>query len=194
MLASNEPAFSVRPVFIGWIALLIQLPFQLFFTFWCALFFGGMFQAGGHFVGAPRVVGAQLPFIVFGAIGFLSVPLVAYLGKKLNYSRTEYRFFPDHLEFEEGFFSINEKVIRYRDVREVTLHKGFFQRFYGLGTIYLATLATGTGPSGANSGGFTAFSALGFGNVSASGVSVRDVPDPDQMFEKIRQLVDAQRA
>lgn len=193
MLATNEPAFSVRPVFIGWIALLIQLPFQLFFTFWCAAFFGGMFQASGHFIAGPRAIGVPLPFIVFGAIGFFSVPLVAYLGKKLNYSRTEYRFFADHLEFEEGFFSINEKVIRYRDVREVTLHKGFFQRFYGLGTIYLATLATGTGPWGTNSGGFNPFSALGFGNVSASGVSVRDVPDPDQMFDKIRQLVDAQR-
>ncbi len=194
MLATSEPEFSVRPVFIGWIALLIQLPLQLFLTVWCAVFFGGMFQASGHFVGAPRVAGAQLPFIVFGAIGFFGVPLVAYLGKKLNYGRTEYRFFADHLEFEEGFFSINEKVIRYRDVREVTLHKGFFQRFYGLGTIYLATLATGTSPWGANSGGFNPFGALGFGNVSASGVSVRDVPDPDQMFEKIRQLVDAQRA
>jgi len=194
MLASSEPVVSVRPVFIGWIALLIQLPLQLFFTFWCAVFFGGMFQASGHFVGTPRVAGAQLPFIIFGAIGFFGVPTVAYLGKKLNYSRTEYRFFADHLEFEEGFFSINEKIIHYRDVREVTLHKGIFQRLYGLGTIYLATLATGTSPWGSNSGSFNPFNALGFGNVSASGVSVRDIANPDQMFEKIRQLVDAQRA
>ena len=123
--------------------MLIQLPLQLFFTIWCAVFFGGMLQASGLFGGSPRQAGGQLPFIIFGAIGFFGVPAVAYLGKKLNYSRTEYRFFADHLEFEEGFFSINEKVIRYRDVREVTLHKGMFQRLYGLGTIYLATLATG---------------------------------------------------
>ncbi len=193
MLTSGEQVISVRPVFIGWIALLIQLPFQLFFTIWCAVFFGGMLQASGLFVGSPRLAGAQVPFIIFGAIGFFGVPTVAYLGKRLNYSRTEYRFFNDHLEFEEGFFSINEKVIRYRDVREVTLHKGIFQRFYGLGTIYLATLATGTSQWGYNSGGFSPFSALGFGNVSASGVSVRDITDPDRMFEKIRQLIDAQR-
>ncbi|HXQ82975.1 MAG TPA: PH domain-containing protein, partial [Xanthobacteraceae bacterium] len=91
------------------------------------------------------------------------------------------------LEFEEGFFSINEKVIRFHDVSEVTLHKGILQRIYGLGTIYLATLATGSRQN------FNPFVALGFGNVSASGVSVRDVTDPDQMFEKIRGLVDAQR-
>jgi hypothetical protein len=34
------------------------------------------------------------------------------------------------------------------------------------------------------------FSALGFGNVSASSVSVRDVENSDAVFEKIRNLVD----
>lgn len=148
MLASREPAFSARPVFIGWIALLVQLPLQLFFTVWSALFFGGMVQATGFF---GR--GSNLPFIIFGAAGFIAIPAVAYLGKQINYARTEYRFFDDHLEFEEGFFSINEKIIRYSDIKEVTLHKGMLQRIYGLGTIYLATLATGTGPWGYSPGG-----------------------------------------
>ena len=188
MLAGGEQTFSVRPVFIGWITLLMQLPLQLFFTVWAALFFGSMMQAAGMFMR-----GSPVPYAVFGAIGFFGVPLVAYVGKKLNYSRTEYRVFSDRLEFEEGFFSINEKIIKYRDVKEVTLHKGIFQRIYGLGTIYLATVATGTSPWGYGSGSFNPFNALGFGNVSASGVSVRDVADPDQVFDRIRQLVDAQR-
>jgi hypothetical protein len=34
--------FSLKPVFIGWITLLQQLPLQLFFTLWCGGFFGGM--------------------------------------------------------------------------------------------------------------------------------------------------------
>ncbi len=183
VLAVEQATFSARPVFIGWITFVIQLPLQLFFTLWSGVFFGGMFEATGLFAR-----GSNLPFFIFGAIGFFTVPIVAYFGKKLNYSRTEYRFFADRLEFEEGFFSINEKVVRFRDISEVTLHKGVFQRLYGLGTIYLATLATGTNAS------FNPFVALGFGNVSASGVSVRDITDPDEMFEKIRRLVDAQRA
>lgn len=182
-MAIGDESFSIRPVFIGWIAFLIQLPLQLFFTLWSGGFFGGMIEATGLFAR-----NSHTPFIVFGASAFVAVPVIAYFGKKLNYSRTEYRFFTDRLEFEEGFFSINKKVIMFRDVREVTLHKGVLQRIYGLGTIYLATLATGS------SGNFNPFVALGFGNISASGVSVRDVTDPDQMFEKIRRLVDAQRA
>jgi membrane protein YdbS with pleckstrin-like domain len=178
-MPSDNAAFSVRPVFVGWTTLLVQAPFQLFFAVWAGIFFGGI---GASIFGLK----AQTPFVTaFGALAFIIVPLVAFFGKKLNYGRTEYRFYSDRLEFDEGFFSINRKAIKFQDVKEVTLRKGFLQRIYGLGTIYLATLATG---STAN---VNPFGVLGFGNVSASGVSVRDIANPDAMFEKIRTIVDA---
>ena len=183
MLASSEQTFSVRPVFIGWITFLVQLPLQLFFTVWAGGFFGGMAQATGLFAR-----GSQAPFLFFGAIAFFAVPLVAYFGKMLNYGRTQYQIFPDRLEFEEGFFSVNEKIVKFREVSEVTLHRGVLQRLYGLGTVYLATPATGSG------GSFSPFVALGFGNVSGSGVSIRDVREPQEIFDRIRNLVDAARA
>jgi uncharacterized membrane protein YdbT with pleckstrin-like domain len=179
-MTTSQETFSVRPVFIGWITFLMQLPLQLFFTIWAGMFFGGMSQ---FFLPVPRE--SHVPFVIFGALAFFGVPVVAYFGKQLNYSRTEYSFFSDRLEFEEGFFSINKKVFSFRNVKEVTLRKGIFQRIYGLGTIYLATLATGSTPRS------NPFVALGFGNVSASGINVRDVRDPDQMYEKIRRMVDA---
>jgi membrane protein YdbS with pleckstrin-like domain len=172
---------SIKPVFIGWITLLTQLPFQLFFTVWCALFFGGIAASIGLL---PK--NSWSAFYVIGAIAFFGTPIVAYVGKRLNYSRTEYRFYADRLEFDEGFFSVNRKVIKFRDVKETTLRKGVLQRIYGLGSIYLATQATGS-TQNANP-----FVALGFGNVSASGVIVRDSGDPDGTFDKVRQLVDAQ--
>jgi len=175
--------FSVRPVFVGWIALLYQLPFQLFFTLWSAAFFGG-FATSLHVF--PK--NSPLPFVFFGAIAFLGFPLVTYYGKKLNYARTEYKFSGDKLEFEEGFFNVTEKVLRFRDVKEVTLRKNIFQRMYDLGTIYLATDATGS------SARTNVFGALGFGNISASGVGICDIPHPDETFERVRRIVDTQRA
>ena len=169
--------FSVKPVFIGWIALLTQLPLQIFFTVWTGGFFGGLTF--------PLVArGSHITFIFFGGIAFFGIPLVAYFGKKLNYSRTEYRFYDDRLEFEEGFFTLNKKIIRYKDIRETTLRKGMLQRIYGLGSVYLATLATGSSRNP------NVFSAFGFGNVSASGITVRDVQTPDEIYDKIRALVD----
>lgn len=173
--------FVEKPVFVGWVALLVQLPLQLFLTVWAGGFFGGMTMSVVHGAG-------MAPFAVFGALAFFGIPGVAYFGKKLNYSRTTYTFFDDRLEFEEGFFSRNKKVIRYRDVLEVSLRKGILQQVCGLGTIYLATLATGSGPRA------NPFYALGFGNISASGVGIRDIREPDQVFERIRALTDARRA
>jgi membrane protein YdbS with pleckstrin-like domain len=174
--------FSVRPVFIGWIALLYQLPFQLFLTLWSGAFFGSLISPLQVF---PK--GSPLAFVLFGAIAFLGFPLVAYFGKKLNYARTEYKFSEDRLEFDEGFFNVTEKVVKFRDVKEVTLRKSIFQRTYDLGTIYLATDATGS------SGRTNIFNSLGFGNISASGVGVCDIPNPDETFERVRRLVDTQR-
>ena len=173
--------FSLKPVFIGWLTLLTQIPLQLFLTVWAGLFFGGMSSA---------LFSAQLlvpPFIFFGGLAFFGLPLVTYIGKKLNYARTEYKFSDDRLEFEEGFFSLNKKVIMLKDVREVTLRKGFFQRLYGLGSIYLATLATGSSTFS------NAFTALGFGNVSASGIVVRDIANPDETYQRVTQLVEKSR-
>ena len=175
--------FSVRPVFIGWIVLLYQLPVQLFLTIWAGAFFGGMISS---FHILPK--GSWAPFALFGGAAFFGVPLVAYFGKKLNYARTEYKFLEDRLEFEEGFFTMNEKVIKFKDITEVTLRKGIFQRIYDLGTIYLATQATGS------SGRPNVFTAFGFGNISSSGVGVCDIRNPDETFEKIRGIVDSQSA
>jgi uncharacterized membrane protein YdbT with pleckstrin-like domain len=130
---------------------------------------------------------SRAPFIAFAGLAFFGIPLVTYIGKKLNYARTEYKFSDDRLEFEEGFFSLNKKVIMLKDVREVTLRKGFFQRSCGLGSIYLATLATGSSTFS------NAFTALGFGNISASGIVVRDIANPDETYQRVSQLVGKNR-
>ena len=77
-----------------------------------------------------------MPFILFGALAFFGVAVVACFGKLLNYARTEYRLF--------------RRSARIR-------------------------------------------SALGFGNVSGSGISVRDIRSPDEAFDKVKQLVDSCR-
>jgi len=178
MLNANA-TLSVRPVFVGWITLLMQLPFQIFLAVWSGGFFGVM---------AANLTGNTwnwLPPLIIAGIVFVAMPIVIYTVRKLNYARTEYRFYPDRVEFDEGFFTINRKVVKFQDVKEVTLRKGVLQQLYGLGTIYLSTVATGV-DTPANP-----FAAFGFGNVSASGVSVKDIPNPDDAYEAIKKLVDA---
>src|SRR3984893_3518587 len=107
-MSAGVVKLSIRPVFVGWITLVTQLPMQLFFTIWCGGFFGGLGTAAGLFPNESRLASYGI-----GAVAFFAIPIVAYVGKKLNYSRTEYRYYPDRLEFDEGFFSINKKVIKF---------------------------------------------------------------------------------
>ena len=174
--------FSLKPIFIGWLTLVALIPLQLFFTLWAVLFFGGL--ASFFFRSASL---SSLPSMICGSLAFFGIPLIFYTVKKLNYQSTEYKFFDDRLEFEEGFFSLNKKVIQLRDVREVTLRKGLLQRLYGLGSIYLATPATGALSSP------NTFAAIGFGSVSSSGIIVRDVADPDGVYLKISDLIEESR-
>lgn len=173
---------SLKPIFIGWSTLVAQLPLQLFFTLWCGGFFGGMYIS---FTGQKSEIFLSPPVILFGSAAFILFPLVIYVSKKLNYQKTDYKFYDDRLEFDEGFFTLHNKVIKFKDVKEVSLRRGILQRVNGLGTIYLATTATGS-MSYANP-----FSAIGFGSTSASGISVRDIKNPDQEYQNVRKLVDA---
>lgn len=176
--------FSLKPVFIGWTTLLAQLPLQLFLTVFMAFFFGLPITAlmtGGDF--EPEDIFLGPAFSLFAVLAFFGVPLLICVGKQMNYAHTEYRFYKDHMDFEEGFLTIQKKQIRYADIKEVTLRRGVLQQPYGLGTIYLATTATGPSPES------RPFSAISIGSASSSGVSVRDVRDPEAVYDKIRRLV-----
>ena len=178
----NDLRLSLKPVFIGWITVIAVIPLQLFLTFWAALFFGALASFFFRNISTPL-----LPSTICAGIAFFGVPLTFFIVKKLNYERTEYRFFDDRLEFEEGFFSLNKKIIMLRDVREVTLRKGLLQRLCNLGSIYLATPATGALSSS------NAFATIGFGSVSSSGIIVRDIRDPDGAYVRISDLIENAR-
>lgn len=178
--------FSLKPVFVGWALLLVQLPLQLFLTFWSALFFGGITSVAVTWFANGLEDGPSFtpePFVFFGLLAFFGIPAIFYIGKKFNYARTEYRFFSDRLEFEEGFLTINKKIVRYGDVKEVTLRMGVLQRACGLGSVYMATLATGGVQTS------SPFNPLSFSNSSASGIVIRDIENPERVYERIRALV-----
>lgn len=162
-----------KPVFIGWATLVSQIPIQLFMTVWCGGFFGGMAKS------LPMFAESSAPLLFFGLAGFLGVPLFAYIGRKYNYQKTIYAVFDDRLEFEEGFLTLQKKIIKFKDVQEVNLRKGIIQRMCHLGTVRLSTPAAGgsqyTSPWSSSSRG---------------AIDLKDLANADGAYEKIKQLVD----
>ena len=179
-MSSADTALSIRPVFVGWVVLAARL--------WLQGYIAAVCGAAGTILTTLlyRIDIGGPGFVAFGAFGFILAPFGILAINKLNYARTEYRFYPDRLEFEQGFFTVNKKVFMFRDVREVTLQKSVMQRIYGLGTVNLSTLASDVPNQ-------SPYARFGFGRGSPSGASVQDIPNPDQAFAAIQKMVDACR-
>lgn len=167
---SGELLFVLRPRFIGWVTALSVLPIQIFMTIWGALFLGGfsMFAVNGLGLPLPQWV----PFVFFAALFFFGVPLVVYNAKNRTYAKTEYRFYRDRLEYAEGFWTAENKTIGFSNVTETALRRGVVQRRYGLGTVFLATPATGFQHGKAH-----------------SGIRICDIEEPEKVYAAIQELV-----
>ncbi len=178
-ISEDQPIYVLRPTFIGWVTALSVLPIQIFMTIWAGGFCGGfstLGMKGLQAVGLGGVLPPWFPFVFFACLAFFGIPGVVYFGKMRTYARTEYRFYPNRLEYYEGFLNIQQKSILYRNVQEVTLRKGLIQRRYNLGTIVLsvpADMIAGRGLRG--------------------GIQVADIEAPDDVYEAVKKLIrDAQ--
>lgn len=168
---TGEPALVLRPKFLPLVTALSVLPLQIFFAIWGGGFFGGFSMF------AVKALNLPLPtwstFVFFGCLFFFAIPIVTYFAKKKSYAKTEYRFYPTKLDYYEGFFTTEEKTINYKNVNEIYLRKGIFQRMYGLGTIILSTPATGSQSTGR----------------ARSGIRVADIENPDLVYSQVKELV-----
>ncbi|UCG59958.1 MAG: PH domain-containing protein [Phycisphaerales bacterium] len=169
---SSEPLLVTRPVFVPWVVVAGIVPIQIFMTIWGGGFFGGFSMF------AVKALGLNLPawftFVFFGAVFFFGLPLLAYVASKRTCAETEYRFYRDRLEYAEGFWTAEQKSIKYSDVKEVHLRRGVVQRKYGLGTIQLSTASA---------------SAMSGSNRSFSGIRVHNVPDAEQIYGQVKELI-----
>jgi membrane protein YdbS with pleckstrin-like domain len=139
-------------------------------TLWGALFFGGFAMLAIQTLALDVPKGA--PFAVAGAAFFVGIPLLVYFTRQKTYAQTEYRFYPDKLDYFEGFFTTEEKSIQYDYITEVNLRRGVFQKMYGLGTIVLSTPATGM-----------------VSGRMRSGILIADIPNADRVYSQIKDLL-----
>ena len=175
---NENPLFILKPVFIPWLALaqasLISLFFSLFPTFF--LFFAINFLNAflSHSFGPKGTFGTTFPyfFSLFGVI-YLGFTVWIYLLKKKTYVLSEYRFFAAQLEYVEGFWTRQHKIVEYSRVAEVTWRQGVVQRAYGLCSIHLAT----------------AGESIGQGRELTTGIDVSDVEGGDEIFQKVMVLI-----
>ena len=169
---NSTPLLVLRPEFIPWVTIAGIIPVQIFMTIWGGGFFGGFSMF------AVKALGLNLPtwftFVFFGALFFFAIPFLTYFSAKRTTKETEYRFYSDRLEYAEGFWTVEQKSIKYCDIKEVHLRQGVVQRKHGLGTIQLST-ASGSAMAGSN----RAF----------SGIRLHDIPNAQEVYQQAKELV-----
>jgi uncharacterized membrane protein YdbT with pleckstrin-like domain len=165
------PIITARPMFIPWVTIASVIPIQIFMTVWAGGFFGGFSMFGIEALGLS--IPTWFPFVFFGGLAFFGIPLLTFYAKKRTYEKTEYKIYSDRLEFAEGFWTVENKTVKFKNVTEANLRRGVIQKNYGLGTVALSTPATGFQQGRAR-----------------SGIRISDIQNPEHVYNKILELID----
>lgn len=60
----------------------------------------------------------------------------------IQYKSTTFSILDNAVQYKLDFIMLSQKRLRYKDIKEITLHRNVFQKVFGLGTIKLTTHAT----------------------------------------------------
>ena len=179
---SGDPLIILKPKFLILVSLLKSLPIAVFLGL-----FGGigvlmvtLIASGQPTVGGTADPTTTMMFIV-GAIGFFMLGAILSIWyRKTTIDHTEYRIFPNRIEYFEGLFTVEQKTVKFVDISEIYLRKGVFQKRYNLGSIFLMS-------KGLNIPMLMSRGSLG-------GMILRDIENPDAIYQKLKQLKDTEQA
>lgn len=83
------------------------------------------------------------PAFFWGVTGIVTFCCaISMFCKKIQYNKINYEFFKTKVEYIDGFFNKEEKEVKYKFIREVTMTQNIFERMFGIGCIRLYTNAS----------------------------------------------------
>ncbi|MFX0171171.1 MAG: PH domain-containing protein [Candidatus Hodarchaeota archaeon] len=181
-MKSEEPIVILKPKFLSFIAFLKSLPVGIFLGI-----FGGIgvlmvtLIASDQSTTGGTVDSTTTMMFIVGVIGFFILGAILSIWyRKTSINHIEYRIFPNRIEYFEGLFTVEQKTVKFVDVTEIYLRKGVLQKRYNMGSIFLMTKGLMLPMIGGRGG-------LG-------GMILRDVKNPDAIYQQIKQLKDVNQA
>lgn len=114
-------------------------------------------------------------------IGFFLIYIVVTLiVGKLQYDKLEYNFYGTKVEYIDGFFNKEQKVLKYQYIREVTMKQNILERFCGIGTIKIFTNA---------SSGYGSYNS--HNNMRGkNGIYIHCIDNVEEQYKAIKQIID----
>lgn len=158
--------YAVKPEF--------NMLYQLLSALWRALVW--LFFIGYFITGFPLLM--YFPII---PIGFFIIFVVGKLiFTNMQYKNLGYNFYTTKVEYVDGFLNKEEKELKYKFVREVTMSQSILERICGIGTIKIFTNASSGGYNGRNHNSMK----------GRNGIYIHCVEDVQEQYRIVKQLID----
>ena len=119
-----------------------------------------------------------VPVIIIAAI--IIYVYIKLIFDKKQYEKLEYNFYHNKLEYIDGFINKEQKELKYKNIREVTMSQNILERIFRIGTIKIFTNAS-SGVYGGSS----------HRNMNAkNGIIVHCVTDVKEKYQQVKQIID----
>lgn len=161
----NSVKFSLKPEF--------NMLYQTLTTIWRGLLL--LLLIGYCITGFALFMYFPIMPIIFLVI-YVVVKLIF---GKMQYDNLEYNFYATKVEYIDGFLNKEQKELKYKYIREVTMSQSIFERICHIGTIKVFTNAS----SGYASGSHNSMK-------GRNGLYIHCVKNVEEQYKLIKQIID----
>lgn len=171
IVEDNRIRYQVKPEFNMLYKLLSNLWMAIIYMFFICFLFTNLYKLWFIYpITLLLTIGAMLIYVV-----------VKMIFENMQYNDLEYNFYATKIEYKDGFLNKEEKELKYKHIREVTMNQNILERFCGIGTIRIFT--------NASSGGYGASSR--HNNMGGrNGIYIHCVEDVQEQYRTIKQIID----
>ena len=110
-------------------------------------------------------------------VAYVAIKLIF---EKLQYDALEYNFYATKVEYKDGFLNKEEKELKYKYIREVTMNKSILERIFNIGTIRIFT----------NASSGTTYNSKHNKMYGKNGLAIHCIKDVKEQYQKIKNIID----
>lgn len=170
IIEDNVIRFQLKPTY--------SYSYKFLSALWNAILW--IFLISVFFVRLPMlwIIYPSTFFITLAIVGiYIAIKMVV---EKKQYDNLEYNFYATKVEYVDGFLNKEEKELKYKHIREVTMTQNILERLCAIGTIRI----------------FTNASSVNYGNSAhnnmkgKNGIYIHCVKNVQEQYRIIKEIID----
>ena len=166
----NVVKYQLKSTFIVFYKMIIYIVRAILYLIIFCYFFPGLISIWRYY--------PYTRFITLGVV--LLIMATKFYFEYLQYNNLEYNFYTTKIEYKDGFLNKEEKELKYKYIREVTMNQNILERIFNIGSIRIFTNAS-SGYNGKNSHNSMR---------GKNGIFIHCVENVQDNYKKIKEIID----